>query len=136
MCSSDLLARQAGCASQEELATRETESAQIEALRGELDRLRAELSYSASGQDLEQFIAEVAKLDPDQLPVRLKELQQQLHELDEQRTKLSQELGQLEGDLRRHMTGSPASEAEQEAREALAAIRPLAEQYEIGRAHV
>jgi uncharacterized protein YhaN len=125
----DALARQAGCTSQEDLATRETESAQIEALRDELDRLRTELSHSAAGQDLEEFISEVAKQHPDQLPVRLTELQRQLQELDEQRTQLSNELGQLKGELRRHMTGSPASEAEQEAREALAAIRPLAEHY-------
>lgn len=123
------LARQAGCGSQEELITLEAESEQIESLRQELDRLRSELSHSAAGQDLEEFIGEVSRIDPDQLPVRLSELQQRLQILDEQRTALSQELGRVEGELQRHTTGSPASEAEQEAREALAAIRPLAEQY-------
>ncbi|MFN7769170.1 MAG: AAA family ATPase [Planctomycetaceae bacterium] len=123
------LARQAGCASQEELTALEAESEQIESLRQDLDRLRTELSHSAAGQDLEEFITEVSKIDPDLLPVRLAELQQRLQTLDEQRTALSQELGRLEGELQRHTTGSPASEAEQEAREALAAIRPLAEQY-------
>ena len=107
----------------------EAESEQIESLRQDLDRLRTELSHSAAGQDLEEFITEVSKIDPDLLPVRLAELQQRLQTLDEQRTALSQELGRLEGELQRHTTGSPASEAEQEAREALAAIRPLAEQY-------
>jgi uncharacterized protein YhaN len=123
------LARQADCASQEELAALEAESEQIETLRQELDRLRTELSHSAAGQDLEIFMTEVSQIDPDQLPVRLDELQQRLLALDEQRTALSQDLGRLEGELQQHTTGSLASEAEQESREALAAIRPLAEQY-------
>ena len=125
----EALARQAGCDTQEELAALEAESEQMESLRGELDRLRTELSHSAAGQDLEEFIDEVSQLHPDQLPVRLNELQRQLLDLDSQRTEISQELGRLKEELRHHTTGSPASEAEQEAREALAAIRPLAEQY-------
>ena len=123
------LARQAGCQSEEELASLESESVRIEALQQELEGLRTELSHTAAGRDLDEFIHEVALLNADQIPVRLDELQRQLHELDERRTQLSQELGQLQGELTRHTTGSLASDAEQEAREALAAIRPLAEQY-------
>jgi len=98
-------------------------------LQQELEGLRTELSHTAAGRDLDEFIHVVALLNADQIPVRLDELQRQLHELDERRTQLSQELGQLQGELTRHTTGSLASDAEQEAREALAAIRPLAEQY-------
>jgi uncharacterized protein YhaN len=125
----DQLARQAGCANQEELALLESESEQVEHWRRELDSLRTELSHSAAGQELDEFIAEVSALDPDQLPVRLDQLQRQVQELDERRTILSQELGRLEGELQRQTTGGQAAEAEQEARGALAAIRPLAEQY-------
>ncbi len=123
------LLSEAGCDDLSLLPGREALSAEYREKTGRADELRRIISRSAGGADLDGFLKEIAAADADALPGEIAEIQEEIEDLERERTELSQEIGRLEKE-REGMAGtSAASRVSQEMESVLAAIKDAVQDY-------
>lgn len=123
------LLREAGCERYEALREVEERSARRRKAEEGLAACEQELWALSGGKPLEAFAAEVAAVDADRLPGLLERLEAELRELEEEQSKLDQEIGNEQSELRRMDGSSRAGELAEEAQGLLAAIRVHSERY-------
>jgi len=123
------LLREAGCERYEELREVEERSERRRKAEEGLAACEQQLSELSGGRPLEVFAAEVAAVEADQLPGILERLEGELKALEEEKSKLDQQIGTEQGELRRMDGSGRASELAEEAQGLLAAMRVHAERY-------
>ncbi len=121
--------REAGCERYEELRAVEERSAKrLEADKG-LQECSKRLLALSGGKTLEAFITEATAVEPDQLPMRVEQLQSEIGVLEEQQSQLDQQIGNEQNELRRMDGSGRVGEMAEEAQRMLASIKSHAERY-------
>jgi uncharacterized protein YhaN len=124
----DLMVK-AECADLAALETAEVRSQKSRTLKNELTSINQALAGFAVGGDLESLVAECDKIDPDQLPFEVDELEKEIKALEDERSTLDRKIGSDRSALEA-IDGSDQAAAEaEEAQSALASVREHAEQF-------
>lgn len=118
----------AGCSSLEELEDVEDRSTKARNLRAELHSLEEQMTRIAAAPAAE-IAADVAGLRLEQLEVQIADLSNRLQELDEERQRLTETVGQERALLTELERGEGAAEAAAAVEAAKATAREQAEQY-------
>ncbi|MCF8107629.1 MAG: AAA family ATPase [Desulfohalobiaceae bacterium] len=113
----------ARCDNQEALEAVEQRWKQQVELRKSLAAEELNLREIAQSRNLETFIAEVEQADPDSLPVRLQEVEQELERLEEAFGEQSTQVGELRKSFQDMDGSDQAAGKAEEAEELLARIR-------------
>ena len=93
-------------------------------------RLRGQLRELCGASPLEMFMNEAGSEDAGELPLRIAQLDQQIQQLDDQLVnEVGQAIGREEGSLKQMDGSGLAAEAEETARDIVASLSALAEQY-------
>ena len=128
----DQLCSEAGCDSPNDLREAWERSLKKEAVQQRAEHLRQELRELADGTALAEFLVEAGKRDRDELSVQVEQLNRELEELDR---KLVDEVGQTMGReelaLKQMDSSGAAAEQSEAARDVVAGIAELAEEYAI-----
>jgi len=125
----DTLCQQAGCASPEELLRAEEQSKKRRELESELKGVQQRLTELAAGTELEKWITTVEQFDSDQVQADLRTLDDKVESLEEEKKRVSEEIGEHRNELSRMDGSDRAAEAQIQAEYLLAAIRRDAERY-------
>jgi uncharacterized protein YhaN len=125
----DILRRDAGCASIDDLGAAEQRSAERRRLDAEIRRLEEQILQRSGGASLDSFIAEAQSAEPDALAGRIKQLEHHVAERQKEKENLDQTIG-AETTLLQQMDGSARSaEAAEQVQGLLAQAGADAEQY-------
>ncbi len=127
----DGLCRQANCESPDDLLAAWERSERKRHAIDRLAHLQRELRQLSAGAPLEEFLAEAQSLDGDALPLQIEQADQ---EIDERERLLNEEIGKAireEEALKQMDSSGQAAEAEEEARDILAALAQDANQYAV-----
>jgi uncharacterized protein YhaN len=125
----DAMCEQAGCVSAAELSAAEEHSGRRREVEKGLEIVNQQLGDSSAGVPLDEWAAEVAQFDPDQLQADVQQLDDEIADLETKKTEVSEAVGR-EKKERELMDGSgQAAEAQEQAEHLLARIRSDAEQY-------
>jgi uncharacterized protein YhaN len=123
------LVKEAGCADPSGLDEAERRSARLHELARDLERVERQLRQDGEGLTLDELESEAARIDADELPGRIEQLDREIAEREARSGDLREELGRAQEELSR-MTGGEAATLEAErAQEILAGLREDVEQY-------
>jgi len=125
----DMLCQEAGCDSSDDLPEVERRSARRQELEGALRTLEEQLSRLAAGAVLDDFVAEALEFNPDQVEATIDRLTDDIQELENEKTEVSETIGSERSELSRMDGSGQAAEAQEQAEHLLARIRSDAEQY-------
>ncbi len=123
------LMRKAHCSDLVALEDAERKSTRSRELTRQLVEVNKTLAGFAAGATVEAFLDEVAEVDPDQLPFQIDECERQTRELEDQRSRLEQQIGRERAALQATDGSEQAALAAEEAQSALAAVRAHADRY-------
>jgi uncharacterized protein YhaN len=123
------LCKEAGCDSGDDLPEVEQRSRLRREKEREFQGVKQQLEDLAAGTPCEEFLSEVREHDFDDLGLRIRSLEDELEDLQQQGAVLNQTIGAERNELRRMNGGGDAAEAEEEAQSLLAEIRSKCEEY-------
>ncbi|MEQ8788130.1 MAG: AAA family ATPase [Pirellulaceae bacterium] len=121
--------KEAGCQSPDELPQVEQRSRQRREKEGDRRAVLQQLEGLAAGTPLEEFLSEVRRRDFDEISLRIRQLDDELQDLEQQGAALNRTIGGEENELARMNGAGDAAEAEEEAQSLLAEIRSKCEEY-------
>lgn len=124
-----VLCDEAACGRAEELPDAERRAEARRKCESELRLLEGRLGQLAGGAALEEFAAEAAKIDADQLEPEINRLGEQLAELDEEKSRLDQTIGEERQALAAMNGGARAAEAKEDEQALLAQLAADGERY-------
>jgi uncharacterized protein YhaN len=124
----DLMAK-ADCADLAALEAAEVRSQKNLVLKNELTSINQILAGFSVGGNLESLIAECAKIDLDQLPFDIAELEKEIAVLEDERSALDRKIGSDRAALDAIDGGDRAAAESEEAQSALASVRVHAEHF-------
>src|SRR5690606_10064337 len=116
------LCREARCGSPEDLPAAEAAAAELARLEADLRRVEDQLRNSCAGSSLEAFIAEAREVDPDSLDLRVRELDEELEHVEQDRSHLDQTIGGETEWLRAQKGGDEAADAAERSQSLLAEL--------------
>ncbi len=126
----DSLCVEAKCKTHSELEEADQKSARYLSLKDELDLREQEILNDGEGATVAELEAEAAKMDPDELPVRIEDLDNKIDgELEPERTELAETKGREEKELELMDGSDRAAALADQAQAILARIRADAERY-------
>lgn len=125
----EILLREAGCERYEALREVEDRSELRRNTEEDLAACEQQLAELSAGRALETFAAEVAALEADGLPGVLQRLDLELRGLEEEQSKLDQQIGTEQNELRRMDGSGRANELAEEAQGLLASMKAQSERY-------
>lgn len=125
----DLLCREAGCASPEDLPRAEQASAEKARLRDELLEVEQRLAELCGGGTLEALLADLATVDADALPDQLEQLDRDLCQLEARRDELLQAVFSHQHALNEMDARSTAAQAAEDIEQLHARLEADAAQY-------
>ena len=126
----DALCAEAKCEHHHELEQAERSSVDYLRLKHALDVIEQEMVESGEGAGVAELEVEAGEMDPDLLPVRIKELDHRIgEELEPRRTELAETLGRAKTELELMDGGDQAALRAGLAQAELAGIRANAEHY-------
>jgi uncharacterized protein YhaN len=123
------MCREAGCARYDELPAIEERSRQAEARRARLVQLNERLQAESAGAPLEEFVAEIEKIDPDAAKAQIMEHETQIAQWEGKRSQAEQDLGSRETTLKSFDGNSRAAESAERMQSILADIEENQDQY-------
>ena len=123
------LLKEAGCETALELPEREGLSRAYLKINERAGELKRTISRSAGGVELDVFLAEIENADVDMLPQEIAVLENDLKELENQRSDLDQEIGKVGKEQEGMAGGSKASEVAEDIELVLARIRDATQEY-------
>ena len=123
------LMERAKCTALDELELAEERSEQARRLAVQLGQINQDLAGFTAGATLDQFLAEIARLNADELPGCQQQLAQEMAALETQRSELEQQVAVAREQRKASDGSAQAATAAEEAQNALAVIREGAEQY-------
>jgi uncharacterized protein YhaN len=125
----DMLCQEARCPLPDGLPAAERRSARRQELETALDTLEEQLARLAAGTTLDAFVAQALEYNPDQVEATIDRLTDDVQELENEKTKVSETVGSERTELSRMDGSGKAAEAHEKAEHLLAGIRSDAEQY-------
>jgi len=125
----ELLCREAGCSSPDELPQAEQASAEKLRLRDELTGVEQRLAELSGTGAIEGLLAEVAAVDVDALPGRIERLDQELRGVEQRRDELQQTIGRHQRALEEMDAGPSAAQTAEEIEEIRARLQADAAQF-------
>jgi uncharacterized protein YhaN len=125
----DLLCREAGCRSIDQLPEAERRASQRRDTERELRAVHDQLRHLADGVPLERFVEQAGAWDRDQLVADLARLEQELADLNARRDQLNETIGTEKTRLESMDGRGEAAEAEAELANRCARMRTDVEQY-------
>lgn len=123
------LCEEAACGSADELPEIERRSRERQQCEHDLRSVRQQLEKLSAGMPFDAFLAAVRERDFDEVAMRLRELGDELAEIEQQGEQLNQAIGAERTILAGMDGGAQAAEAEEEAQSLLAEIRTKTEEY-------
>jgi uncharacterized protein YhaN len=123
------LLKEAGCDKALELPERESLSRAYLKINERAGELKRTISRSAGGVELDVFLAEIENVDVDMLPQEIAVLENDLKELENQRSDLDQEIGRVGKEQESMAGGSKASEVAEDIELVLAKMRDATQEY-------
>lgn len=121
------LLQQAQCATVEELQESERRSCEWRDLGAKLDDLDEQLARE--GVPLEELLKQAQQVDPDQLIGAIEALRPEIEKADSELDSVQQQIGTFRQKLAQWEGGAEAADAADEAQQALADVKALAENY-------
>ncbi len=119
----------AGCDTHDELPLAEERSAKRRGIEAELAQIAEQLRRLSGGAVPEDFIREARNADPDAIGPRIKNLSEEIKELEARKSALDQTIGSERTELARMDGSAKASEWNEQAQSILAGMERDAEQY-------
>jgi uncharacterized protein YhaN len=112
-----------------ELGEAEDRSKEVRGLRARLEPLERQLLDLGEGLGIDALVAQCQSLSGDDIAAELSSLEEQIQKNSDAKASVEQEIGRLEGELRRVDGGDGAAQAAAEAESHLAAMGVLVEEY-------
>jgi uncharacterized protein YhaN len=125
----DDLRRQAGCASIDDLPAAEQRSTQRREWEQQREGIEEQIAALAAGEDIEAWIEEIERSDPEKIAQDIAALDQDIAALDAQRDAVAESIGSSRARLAQMNGGDTAAEEQARAQRLLARVRTDAEQY-------
>lgn len=124
------LCLEANCQSPDELPGAWQQSERRRQLDETVSRLRLQLRESCGTSPLESFMQEARTEDPDGLPLRISQLEQEIQQIEDHLVnEIGPTIGGEENSLKRMDSSGRAAEAEEQARDIVASLSVFADQY-------
>jgi uncharacterized protein YhaN len=123
------LLERAQCTDLASLEEAEHKSARVQQLTGQRAEVDKTLTDFTAGATLDGFLTAIGKADVDKLPFQITELNKEIQSLDDQRSKLEQDVGRERAALQAMDGNDQASAAAEEAQSALSAVRVHTDHY-------
>lgn len=125
----DVLCRQAGCTSYEELPLAEQRSTRKRQVEHDLRQVEEYLRTLSAGAPLDEFVADATAIDADALEQDLARLSERVKELEQRHSTLDQEIGSERAELARMDGSAAAAEAAEAAEHLLAQLQLDVQEY-------
>ncbi len=125
----DRLKDEARCTSYEEFEDIEKKSGETRSLDNEILQFEKQLMAYVAGGTIADLIDETAGLNPDELPLRIEQMELEINDLKNQVSALDQAIGGEEKEIEKMDGGSRTAEASEKAQSALAQLREGVERY-------
>ncbi|WP_152052777.1 ATP-binding protein [Tautonia marina] len=125
----DTLCQEARCDSADELPEAEARAADRSRVESELRRVEDQIRDLSAGASLEEFIAEAKSVDADEIDLLLQELDTEIDEIEQERSRLDQTIGGEREWLRSQQGGDDAALAAERTQSLLAELRSKVEDY-------
>jgi len=125
------MCKRAGCTLYEDLEEKEGLSDRKRTLAQSIEQHEKEIKRIAhnGGMTVEELMMDAKKCDPDALPQQIENINRQIHEKEEELSKIDQIIGREAKELEKMDGGSDAAEAAEEMKGILAQIQENAERY-------
>jgi uncharacterized protein YhaN len=123
------LCREAGCDAPEQMPAIEQQSAIVRQAKDLEERLRSQLRELSAPMSVDEFIAEVGRIDRDALPGQLQKMDEQICELTASNDRLAETIGSERSELARMAGSAAAAEEAEKAQSLLAKLANDAETY-------
>jgi len=123
------MCQEARCGTPEALPQAEADSENAGRLRETLASLEDQLLALSSGAGMEAFLAEAGLVEPDGLPTRLRQLDEQIQQGEAEKQPLSETIGAARSTLASMDDSAVAADAAEEVQDLLARIESDVEQY-------
>ncbi len=117
------MCEQAGCESSDELPEVEQQSSLRRKIEEEIKSINQRLSDLTAGSSLEEFITEAEKLDADQIQAEILQLDDEILQLESDKSEVAETIGSIRNELRRMDGSGRAAQAQEEAELLIAGIR-------------
>ena len=125
----DAMCREAECASPDQLPDVEQRSTRRRTVERQLGASQSRLLELAVGAPVEAFIAEATAVDPDQLRPMIEQLEEELGQLEHEKSELLVAIGSERAELKRMDGSGEAARANEQAQVLKAQIRADADRY-------
>jgi len=123
------LCTEARCQNAEELPAVENAAQRVAKLSDSIASLQHQLGEQAGGSSIDAFVEQVSQEDPDSLPARICELDQDIEELEAKQGSAREQIGALSNELSRMNGLSRAFEEAEKAESHLAEVNEIARRY-------
>lgn len=125
----DRLREQAKCSSYDEMEGIERRSGEARELDNVVHQLERQILPYAAGGTIADLIEETAGINPDELPLRIEQMEKEIKELNSSISALDQRIGGEEKEIEKMDGSASAAEAAEKAQSILAQLREGVEQY-------
>ncbi len=125
----EALCREARCGSPDQLAEAERASQRQKALNATANDLAEQLHRLAAGTPVDEFVEQALHLDADHLSSTLRQLEDEIHHLEQEQAEVREAIGREHNELQRMDGSSRAAEAQAQAEGLMAQIRNDAQHY-------
>lgn len=125
----DRLREQAKCSSYDEMEEIERRSGEARELDNAVHQLERQILPYTAGGTIADLIEETAELNPDELPLRIEQMEKEIKELNSNISTLDQRIGGEEKEIEKMDGSARAAEAAEKAQSTFAQLREGVEQY-------
>lgn len=125
----DRLREQAKCSSYDKMEEIERRSGEARELDNAVHQLERQILPYTAGGTIVDLIEETAELNPDELPLRIEQMEKEIKELNSNISTLDQRIGGEEKEIEKMDGSARAAEAAEKAQSTLAQLREGVEQY-------
>ncbi len=123
------MCKEAGCMDHDALPEAERRSSLRRKMEEELEDLQGRLRRLSAGATVEEFVAQAEEVDPDSLKTRINRLEEEIKDLNRERSELDQQIGSERTVLQGMDGGGSAAELAEERQQILARLQEDIEKY-------